>query len=41
MAKKYYPKLWDKHRLKMLVAAGKLTAAEYEEIAGEPYEEEG
>lgn len=41
MAKKYYPKLWDKHRLQMLVTAGKLTAEEYEEITGELYEEEG
>lgn len=37
MAKKYYPKLWGKHRLQMLVNVGKLTAAEYEEIVGEEY----
>ena len=40
MAKKYYPRLWDETRLKALVRAGKLTAAEFEEITGKPYEEE-
>ncbi len=35
MAKKYYPRLWDKSRLKKLVEAGRLTAAQYEEIVGE------
>lgn len=35
MAKKYYPKLWGIDRLKALVKAGKLTAAEYEELTGE------
>ena len=39
MAKKYYPKLWSIDRLKVLVEAGKLTAAEFEEITGETYEE--
>ena len=29
MAKKYYPKMWDKARLAALVKAGKLTEAEY------------
>ncbi len=38
MAKKYYPKLWDKKRLATLVKAGKLTAEEYKEITGEDYE---
>lgn len=38
MAKKYYPKLWDKKRLATLVKAGKLTAGEYKEITGEDYE---
>lgn len=37
MAKKYYPRLWDKDRLVALVEAGKLTAVEYEEITGETY----
>ena len=37
MAKKYYPKLWDKKRLTALVKAGKLTAEEYADITGEEY----
>ncbi|NCE63745.1 XkdX family protein [Pseudoflavonifractor sp. 524-17] len=32
LAKKYYPKLWDKSRLEALVAAGRLTEEEVEEI---------
>lgn len=39
MAKKYYPKLWDKKRLIALVKAGKLTAEEYKEITGDDYGE--
>ena len=35
MAKKYYPKLWDKSRLQKLVEAGKLTEEQYREIVGE------
>lgn len=39
MAKKYYDKgLWTEADLRRLVAAGQLTAEEYEEITGEPYE---
>ncbi len=38
MAKKYYPRLWDKSRLERLVEAGRLTAAQYEEIVGETLE---
>ncbi len=38
MAKKYYPRLWDETRLKALVTAGKLTAAEYQEVTGKPYQ---
>ncbi len=38
MAKKYYPKLWDKKRLTALVNAGKLTAEEYKEITSEDFE---
>ena len=34
LAKKYYPKLWDRDRLLRLVEAGKLTAAEFAEITG-------
>ena len=37
MAKKYYPKLWSIERLTALVRAGKLTAAEFEEITGTEY----
>lgn len=39
LAERYYPKLWDIDRLKALVAAGKLTEAEYSEITGEVYAE--
>lgn len=35
MAKKYYPRLWDKDRLDALVEAGRLTRAEADEIVGE------
>lgn len=30
--KKYYPRLWDDARLKVLLAKKKLTQAEYDEI---------
>lgn len=32
LAQRYYPRLWDKSRLEALVAAGRLTEAELEEI---------
>ena len=32
MAKKYYPRLWDKKRIEALYKAGKLTEEEYNEI---------
>ena len=32
MAKKYYPRLWNKNRIDALHDAGKLTDEEYEEI---------
>lgn len=32
MAKKYYPRLWNKNRIDVLHDAGKLTDEEYEEI---------
>lgn len=35
MAKKYFPRLWSKARLKALVQADRLTAEEYKEITGE------
>ena len=37
LAEKYYPKYWDKDRLRTLVQAGKLTEEEYQEITGEKY----
>lgn len=39
LAQRYYPRLWDKSRLEALVAAGRLTEAEYREIV-EPEETE-
>ena len=32
MAKSYYPRLWDTARLEALVAAGRLTQEQMEEI---------
>lgn len=32
MAKKYYPRLWDKERIDALYEAGKLTEEEYKSI---------
>jgi len=32
LAKKYYPRLWDKARIEALVKAGRLTADEAAEI---------
>ena len=32
MAKKYYPRLWDKERIDALYNAGKLTEKEYNSI---------
>lgn len=32
LAKKYYPRLWDRARLETLAAAGRLTEEELEEI---------
>ena len=37
LAQKYYPRLWDIDRRKALVAAGKLTEADYSEITGKTY----
>ena len=34
MAKKYYPTLWSKERLQMLVDKGRLTQEEMNEIVG-------
>ena len=35
LAKKYYPKLWDKERIQALAAAGKLTEDQAREITQE------
>ena len=35
MAKKYYPRLWDRERIEKLVEAGKLTEEEAKKITGE------
>lgn len=32
LAKKYYPRYWDKHRLDLLLKAGKLTQEEYDAV---------
>lgn len=32
MARKYYPRLWDESRLKVLAAAGRLTLEEMEAV---------
>ncbi len=37
LAIKYYPRLWDIDRLKALVSAGKLSAADYQEITDKEY----
>lgn len=37
LAQKYYPALWNIDRLKVLVAANKLTTEEYKLITGEEY----
>lgn len=37
MALEYYPTLWNIERLRALVAAGKLTPEEYQQITGEIY----
>lgn len=35
LAKKYYPRLWNKERIQALVKAGKLTEAEAGEVLRE------
>ena len=39
MAKKYYPRLWNKKRIDALYDAGKLTDDEYDEILSADNEE--
>ena len=36
--KSYYPQFWGKKAVKNAVKKGWITAEEYEEIVGEPYE---
>lgn len=35
LARRYYPRLWDKARLEALAENGKLTWAEYQTVCGE------
>ena len=35
LAKKYYPRLWDKERLEALLAAGRLSQEEYDSLVTE------
>lgn len=37
LAKKNYPRCWTAEMVEVLVAKGKLTSADYEEITGEVY----
>lgn len=37
LIKRFYPKYWDKNMVADAVVAEKITAAQYEEIVGEPY----
>lgn len=32
LAKKYYPRLWDRERLEALLAAGRLSQEEYDSL---------
>lgn len=40
LAKKYYPSFWNIAKLRELVEADLLTPEEFEEITGEPREDE-
>ena len=41
LAQKNYPRCWTDDMLMKLVAKGKLSSAEYEEITGKAYPEDG
>ena len=41
LARKNYPRCWTDDMVQKLVAKGKLTSAEYKEITGNEYPEEG
>lgn len=34
MAQKYYPRLWDRERLEALLAAGRLSQEEFDQLVG-------
>lgn len=34
LAQKYYPRLWDRERLEALLAAGRLTQKEFDQLVG-------
>lgn len=34
LAKKYYPRLWDRERLEALLAAGRLSQEEFDRLVG-------
>lgn len=41
LALKNYPRCWTDEMVQKLVAKGKITSADYEEITGQAYPEEG
>lgn len=34
LAQKYYPRLWDRERLEVLLAAGRLSQEEFDRLVG-------
>lgn len=34
LAQKYYPRLWDRERLEALLAAGRLSHEEFDQLVG-------
>lgn len=34
LAKKYYPRLWDRERLEALLASGRLSQEEFDHLVG-------
>ena len=34
LARKYYPRLWDRERLEALLAAGRLRQEEFDQLVG-------
>lgn len=41
LAMKNYPRCWTEEMVQVLVAKGKITSADYEEITGQAYPEDG